>query len=118
MESNNIFGVLDSNTGKIIPLSELICSECGDQKTRCHNTFEYFPKGRCTVAFYDKVADITFDLEGESLTFEQFHTQLAADVYPQFSGITEPKKLSREMLDIQLDLGVMEKKTNEKYTVV
>ena len=108
MESNNIFGVLDKETNNIIPLSELMCPECGDSKTQCHNTFKNFPKGRCTVGFFDCVYDVICGMGRKQFTIKEFHKNLAADVYPDFIGITEPERLSIEILDVYLDLGVVE----------
>ena len=108
MDSNNIFGVLDKETNNIIPLSELMCPECEDSKTQCHNAFKYFPKGRCTVAFFDCVYDVIYDMARKQFTIKQFHKLLAADVYTDFKGITEPEALSIELMDVYLDLGVVE----------
>lgn len=107
MELDNSFGVLDKKAGDIIPLSKLMCSKCGDPKTQCHNTFKYFPKGRCTVKFFDCVYDVIYDMARKPFTLKDFHKMLAADVYPDFK-ITEEEDLSIEMLDVYLDLGVVE----------
>ena len=117
MACNNI--LIDHDlTAKIVPLSALSCPQCGEQKTHCHNSFRYFPKRRCTTDFYSQVVYLTLDLEGNLFSAEQYHEKLSSAIYTQFQGITEPEMLSMEMLDVQLDLGVIVSTKSGMFKIV
>ena len=106
--------------GKIIPLSEARCMECGGAKSLCHNSFKNFPQNKCGVAFFEMVTEELFALEEHPFTLDQFHNKLTEKVYPHFKEINDEVALTAELLfKIHIeDLGVVEYHGIDRFQVV